>query len=55
LEVTTVNKTFLNRLAALESRQAPSDDTGSIESVRRQLAIIRERREAQSRWWRRSP
>jgi hypothetical protein len=39
---------ILRRLAALENRRAPSTDTGSLDDVRRQLALIRERREAQA-------
>jgi hypothetical protein len=45
-----MNRTLLNRLAALESRRAPSADDGSIESVRRQLDLIAERRRAQAGW-----
>jgi hypothetical protein len=43
-----MNSTILRRLAALENRRAPSTDTGSLDDVRRQLALIRERREAQA-------
>jgi hypothetical protein len=45
-----MNSIILRRLAALESRQAPSADDGSIESVRRQLDLIAGRRRDQAGW-----
>jgi DNA-binding ferritin-like protein len=41
-----LNKTILNRLAALESRQAPPTDDGALDRINKQLDLIAERMRA---------